>query len=739
MTSPEAYHFGELSGRETGMSSSRRGRLWVSLVIAISGVVLSFLFFRLLQRQEQQLVEAQFRYDAEKRVEAVQAALNDRLNTLGTLATCFAGSELVERREFETFVGPLLAKHSGIQALGWAPRIQAAQRQAHEQFVHGQGLPKYEIVDWNNRGKAVPAGMRGEYFPILFLKPADKNQSSFGLDIQASSKYRAAVGRAKTSQQPVASTYTQAEEDTPAKTLLLLVARAKNDVSDLKNRPADQPGVDGFVFGLFQVGTIVELALGPFVPVGIDVSVVAPSMIGGEQCVYTRLSPLHAHEAPAAAAEPPGDLHFSREIEVADSRWRVECVPIASYCARYRTWGPLSVLMAGLLITGLLVGYFSLLIGSTAQVERLAAEKSRKLQEGERKFSAILDQTYQFIGLMRPDGILIEANRSALEFSGIAVADVRNKPFWETPWWSHSPELQQRLRTAVEKAAQGEFVRMEATHIGVDGELRWVDFSLKPVRDENGKVILLIPEGRDITVRKQIEEALHKEQHLLRSLLDLHEQDRKLTAYEIHDGLAQQLAGALYKFQSIDQIRDSDAAREMFEESVALLREAMAETRRLISGLRPPILDESGAIDAIEYMISERSSRGGPNIEFIHAESFPRLAPPLESAVFRIVQECLTNACRYSQSENVRVEVRAADDRVHIEVRDWGIGFDLGGVQGGHYGLQGIRERARLLGGAATIETAPAKGTCVSVYLPLLPPLDDGPRRDKIPPRMDAE
>jgi PAS domain S-box-containing protein len=131
------------------------------------------------------------------------------------------------------------------------------------------------------------------------------------------------------------------------------------------------------------------------------------------------------------------------------------------------------------------------------------------LRESEIKIRAIFDQTFQFIGLMNIDGVLIEANRTALEFSGIDSSSVLNKPFWQGPWWTHSPELQEKLRQSVEKAARGEFIRFEATHVAKDGMLHYVDFSLKPVKDETGKVIFLIPEGRDITERRKAEEELN--------------------------------------------------------------------------------------------------------------------------------------------------------------------------------------------------------------------------------------
>jgi PAS domain S-box-containing protein len=141
------------------------------------------------------------------------------------------------------------------------------------------------------------------------------------------------------------------------------------------------------------------------------------------------------------------------------------------------------------------------------------------LLESERKFRAIFDQTFQFTGLMTLDGTLIEANRSALKFSGIKESEIIGKPFWETPWWRHSEELQEKLRAAVKDAAKGEFVRFEATHRSGDGSLHYVDFSLKPVKDKAGHVVLLIPEGRDITERKIFENRIIRLSALKEELL----------------------------------------------------------------------------------------------------------------------------------------------------------------------------------------------------------------------------
>lgn len=183
--------------------------------------------------------------------------------------------------------------------------------------------------------------------------------------------------------------------------------------------------------------------------------------------------------------------------------------------------------------------------------DRLRTEEA--LREKERRCRAIFDHTYQLIGLTTPDGTVLEANNAALTMSGAKEADVFGKPYWEMPWWAHSRELQERLREAVRAAAGGEFVRFEATHAAADGTLRYVDFSLKPVKDENGKVVFLIPEGRDITDRKLAEQALKQSENTARALLNA-PTDGLLLVDARGVVLAANLAAAALVRKTIDEI-----------------------------------------------------------------------------------------------------------------------------------------------------------------------------------------
>ena len=114
-----------------------------------------------------------------------------------------------------------------------------------------------------------------------------------------------------------------------------------------------------------------------------------------------------------------------------------------------------------------------------------------------------------------------------------------------------------------------------------------------------------------------------------------------------------------------------------------------------------------------------KDARSGSTIEFRSDVAFDRLAPIMENAIYRIVQEGLTNACTHSKSAQVSVELLQRGDDLRITVQDWGVGFNPGEVAENRFGLVGIRERARLLGGHTLVESSPEQGTCLIVQLPL--------------------
>ncbi|MBN3889281.1 MAG: PAS domain S-box protein [Nostoc sp. JL31] len=155
--------------------------------------------------------------------------------------------------------------------------------------------------------------------------------------------------------------------------------------------------------------------------------------------------------------------------------------------------------------------------------ERKLVEQA--LSENEQKFRAIFNQTIQFMGLLQPNGIVLEINQTALDFAGINREEVVGKPFWEAKWWTISLNTQEQLKTAIIAAANGESIRYEVEILGRDAQAIAIDFSLRPILDESGRITLLISEGRDITEyqaalqeRRKAEEALRSSQDFLQKV-----------------------------------------------------------------------------------------------------------------------------------------------------------------------------------------------------------------------------
>jgi len=279
-----------------------------------------------------------------------------------------------------------------------------------------------------------------------------------------------------------------------------------------------------------------------------------------------------------------------------------------------------------------------------------------------------------------------------------------------------------RWKANNQRALQGEVVRGEATLIPQSGEPRHYYQIVAPIVD-GGVTKGLLGINIDVTDRKQAEEALEQERQSLRQLLDVYENHRQLIAYEIHDAVVQPLTASLMNLEAT--VRGlpppcTEEAREGFARVMALVREGIAEARRVMGGLRPPLLDEAGLLPALEYLVAEIAKDPSLEVDYASDVQFDRLASPLETALYRIVQEALTNARRHSQSRRVRVRLLQQGRRLRVEIQDWGVGFDPEKVDHSRFGLKGIRHRAELFGGSTTIESRPGQGTRILVELPLV-------------------
>lgn len=223
----------------------------------------------------------------------------------------------------------------------------------------------------------------------------------------------------------------------------------------------------------------------------------------------------------------------------------------------------------------------------------------------------------------------------------------------------------------------------------------------------------------DISVRKQREEEILRDRRALRRLLDTNERDRRLIAYEIHDGVVQDMTGALMFIETgLSLVGSETDGHQELSRGSQFLSNAISEIRRLLNGLRPLSLEQGGVIAALQDLVT-RMTEEGFLIGFEHEVLFDRLAPSLEMAIYRTVQEGVNNSRKHSEVDRVEVTIKQDDKTIRLKISDKGCGFDPDKVDSRRCGISGIHERASLLGGTAHIETAPGKGTTISVSLPL--------------------
>lgn len=227
---------------------------------------------------------------------------------------------------------------------------------------------------------------------------------------------------------------------------------------------------------------------------------------------------------------------------------------------------------------------------------------------------------------------------------------------------------------------------------------------------------------QEIAQRKETECSLRRQQEFLKQLLYAQDLERKFISYDIHDGAIQNVIAARMHLESgLRDISTTQPGAAEIREAHRLLESTLAETRRIISGIRPPTLDDLGVAAALEELAVD-NARQGLLVDLRNTIGRGRWSPILEMTIYRVVQESLSNVRRHGETAEARVELTLKDQEIHVTVTDFGRGFDTDQVAEREFGLRGIRERTAAVGGRCHITSAPGKGTIVSVVVPTLDP-----------------
>ncbi|RIL08035.1 MAG: hypothetical protein DCC71_00865 [Proteobacteria bacterium] len=311
------------------------------------------------------------------------------------------------------------------------------------------------------------------------------------------------------------------------------------------------------------------------------------------------------------------------------------------------------------------------------RLERARAEAA--LRDRERRLRGIFDSAFHYIALLAPDGTVLEANRSALAGMGTSAGDVVGTRLWEAVWFSQRPDERDRVREAIRRARAGELLRFELDYRRGDGSDGTVDFSLSPVRDERGEIVLLVAEGHDVTDRKRAEAALRLADRRKDEFL-------AMLGHELRNPLAP-IRNAVEIIRLVGPKEPTlDGARDMIERQVEHMARLVDDlldvarvSRSMIQLQKGPLELATAVRHAVETSRPFVEARGH-RLDVV----LPREPLPVDGDFARLVQvvgNLLHNAAKYTdRGGRIRISLERAGDggaaEAVLRVRDSGQGID---------------------------------------------------------------
>ncbi len=387
------------------------------------------------------------------------------------------------------------------------------------------------------------------------------------------------------------------------------------------------------------------------------------------------------------------------------------------------------------------------LLGDNGTVEHVIGtgidvSQRKNTEDALRKLSQAVAQSPAGVVITDADGNIEYVNPKFVEMTCYPQEDTIGKNPRILKSGEHSKEFYQKLWQTITSGHvwRGEFYNKKKT-----GELYWESASISPIKNEQGVITHFVGVKEDITERKQAEEALRKAHEVLEKrvaertaelrqvssrLLDAHEEERKLIALDLHDGIGQSLSAIKFRVESIlQEMKGEDIGGNCamsLQTVIPMVQEAFEEVRRVTRNLRPPVLDDLGILATISWFCREfESTFKGISIAKRIDVREDDVPDAIKIVIFRILQEALNNIGKHSNADHVELSLKKQDHNLVLMVEDNGTGFDLASPESDKrtvagLGLAGMKERAALSGGTVSIESRPGNGTTICAAWPVI-------------------
>lgn len=347
---------------------------------------------------------------------------------------------------------------------------------------------------------------------------------------------------------------------------------------------------------------------------------------------------------------------------------------------------------------------------------------ARALRESETRLRAIIESEPECVKLVDRDGLVLEMNPAGLTMVEAESIDlVRGQPVDQCI----APEHRDAFNDLLRRVFAGGSGRLEYEIIGLKGTRRWLNMHAVPLRGPDGTITAALGITRDMTQRRHAEQALQASRAALRLLATRHqnvrEGERTRIAREIHDSLGQALTALKLQLAALQDgaTKQGSPLAASLSETALMVDDMIKGVRRIATELRPPILDQLGLPAALEWLAQDFSRRSGIVCKTTILPTDAAIAGELATALFRIVQEALTNVSRHADASQVNVELGMKNGCMALEIGDDGKGITETAATGpSSLGILGMRERAAALGGVLEVAPGAGGGTRVVAWFP---------------------
>ena len=358
-------------------------------------------------------------------------------------------------------------------------------------------------------------------------------------------------------------------------------------------------------------------------------------------------------------------------------------------------------------------------LGPPAGSQRAPSELPDALVQ---RFRDLLDLAPVAMWITDHDRIVF-ANRAAHRLFGV---DAGGQLIGQSVHTLIRSDGQEALRSYMAEALRGapQAPVMLGSIVRPDGQQREVEIASTALPDHGGTVLQMVITDVTQRQRQQREDARHRLElrQLSASVVEAREEERRRIARELHDELGQRLTALKMALAGLRPERLASADRERVDGMFEMIDDTVSAVRRIAADLRPLMLDDLGLNAAIEALAREAARRLDIEVTVRLAENDPPLPAGAAIAVYRMVQEALTNVGRHARATDVRIALLHQGDEAVLTVHDNGTGFPADASPAeGRFGLLGIRERALMLGGRLEIDNPPGGGARITVRLPLEP------------------